>query len=146
MIIWSGKKVKKAGFKFQLSFSTCTVLYVSAGTRGKNKNYGRKIKFTDLAGFEPTRAKPSRFQVCPVNHSGTSPSGSCVFAYRINLIITLANSKNHLPEQICRNIRSKRPFLCSYALSTVGLPCTRVWLYLLSVPLTSASSSYWALC
>ena len=27
-----------------------------------------------LTGFEPVRAKPSRFQVCPVNHSGTKPT------------------------------------------------------------------------
>jgi hypothetical protein len=49
-----------------------------------------------------------------------------VSAHGIYSYITLTNSKIQLPEQICRNIRSKRPFLCSYALSTVGLPCTRV--------------------
>ena len=33
-----------------------------------------------------------------------------VFTQRITFIITLSNSKNQIPEQICRNIRSKRPF------------------------------------
>ena len=60
-----------------------------------------------LTGFEPVRAKPSRFQVCPVNHSGTSPI--CVVFRKFQILyILISYSQTQLSHRTNKN--SRAPF------------------------------------
>ena len=47
----------------------------------KKKNNKIYIVFSSAAGFEPTRAKPTRFQVWRLNHSAILTHFSCIYIY-----------------------------------------------------------------
>ncbi len=59
--------------------------------RDKNRSYVHRVllKKACLAGFEPARAKPTRFRVMPVNHSGTSTQLSFMFVI-VNLYLSFS--------------------------------------------------------
>lgn len=62
-------------FHAKISHSYRILIYKYFSTEISYEEIWRTYVLQDLiaAGFEPTRAKPSGFQVHPINHSGTLP-------------------------------------------------------------------------